>query len=149
MSMIVHDELIHDIFRKTTMVFQTLPDEVVGPYIQAGSKYCILVECHLSLCLKCTKEIFDNRDPNANMDARRDVPYELLQLCIRNRQEVVDRFNLVGGNAGLDLDDAQVEALWWVLMLRSICWWASIEMEPPLSRIRSKYYYSQLPVYLA
>jgi hypothetical protein len=74
--------------------------------------------------------------------------FKLLHLCIKRRHRLVEHFTRVGGNAAMDLSSGQIEALWWVLMLRSICWWASIEVMCPASNIPSEYYYSQLPVYI-
>lgn len=42
----------------------------------------------------------------------------------------------------------EVTALWWVLVLRGICWWATVQLRLPESLIPSHLYYSQTPVYI-
>lgn len=147
-------QIIRQIFEQTSAVFQSLTLHLTGRGIQGRNPYRVLVDCHLSLGIECTDEAYEDRrsyEPPVSVDAdpRHSVfRYKLLQLCIERRHRIVDHFNRVGGNAAMDLSTGQIEALWWVLMLRSICWWASVEVVCPTSNIPSEYYYSQLPVYI-
>lgn len=148
-------EFARNIHQQTTNVSSTLHSKRVGEVIRITKAYTILVDCHVTLCVEGSYEAWDNRESfekpawMTNTPGQSLFPFKLLQLCIRDRQKVVDRFKLVGGNSALGLSDAQIEALWWVLLLRSICWWASIDVECPTSSIPSEYYYSQLPVYIS
>ena len=146
--------IIRQIFDQTSAVFQTLSLHATGKGIKGRNPYRILVDCHLSLGIECTDEAYEGRhsyEPplSADVDFRHSFfRYKLLQLCIKRRHRLVEHFIRVGGNAAMDLNSGQIEALWWVLMLRSVCWWASIEVVCPASNIPSEYYYSQLPVYI-
>jgi hypothetical protein len=145
---------IRRIFQETTAVFNTLPQYATGKGIKGRNPYRVLVDCHLSLAVESSDEAYDNRDTRAisgymRTDVRHtDFRYKLLQLCIKHRHRLVDHFKRTGGNVAMDLDNSQIEGLWWVLLLRSICWWASIEVVCPANNIPSEYYYSQLPVYI-
>ena len=146
--------IIRQIFRETTAVFETLPQYATGKGIKGRNPYRVLVDCHLSLAIESSDEAYENRDTSVisgymRSDERHtNFRYKLLQLCIKQRNRLVDHFKRAGGNAAMDLDNSQIEGLWYVLLLRSICWWASIEVVCPVSNIPSEYYYSQLPVYI-
>lgn len=43
----------------------------------------------------------------------------------------------------------EITALWWVLILRAVCWWTTVQLKLPESQIPSYWYYSQTPVYIA
>lgn len=42
----------------------------------------------------------------------------------------------------------EVTALWWVLVLRGICWWATVRLKLPENLIPSVWYHSAMPVYI-
>ena len=146
--------IIRQIFRESTAVFETLSLHATGKGIKGRNPYRVLVDCHLSLAVESSDEAYENRDTSVisgymRTDTRHtNFRYKLLQLCIQRRSKLVYYFKRAGGNAAMDLEDSQIEGLWWVLLLRSICWWASIEVVCPASNIASEYYYSQLPIYI-
>ena len=144
-----------EVFVQTSAVFGTLPDHYNGRFIPGRNPYRVLVDAHLSIGIAWADEAYKTKDQFLACDAIVNIVghslsrCNLLQLCLNHREDLVKQFIAQGGNVAMDLDRGQIEGLWWVLMLRSICWWSSVEVECPASNIPSRYYYSQLPVYLS
>ena len=141
-------------FNETSDIFGSLPDYATGRRIRGRNPYRVLVDAHLSISVENAHESYETKDTFKPFKALRAVSgyslfrCKLLQLCVERRERLVKQFISEGGNVAMDLDRGQIEGLWWVLMLRAICWWLSVDVESSTSNVPSKYYYSQMPVFL-
>ncbi|KAI9736097.1 MAG: hypothetical protein M1818_006273 [Claussenomyces sp. TS43310] len=72
---------------------------------------------------------------------------------VRGRYRVLNDLKSMGygTNAGYERDQKELEAAWWMLMVRGVCWRMSVAILRPNSRamVPSSLYNSQMPVWLA
>ena len=142
-----------EIFHETTAVF-------VAAGI--GSNYLTLVDAHLSLGIESANEAYKTKNTAVLDDKTRSIRGVSLFRCkmaeihVERRERIVKHLRSHDewytqrlGTGLLDhLGAAEIESLWWVLILRSICWWLSIDVVVTTSSIPSHYYNSQMPVYI-
>ena len=133
---------IHD---ETTAVFET---RGINP------RYRVLIDTHLSYALQLADKAYKSRDEAKLSLQLVDIAPVSLYRCrmaemlVEERKQMVKACREAAEDRMRDLDDVEIEALWWILMLRSICWWLSVEPKRPIHSIPSRWYNSKTPVYM-
>ena len=165
-------ERIRDIHRQTGDVFKKIElpnasdddDDETPPFI------LVLVAAHVALAVKYGEEAdakaLANTDPlpagskatdNEDRwhfvqtlaelyaeDLRGSKADDVKHMTIRKHIRRAGYTNLAGPN----VKPGVAAALWWTLVVRSVCWWISVRIRLPDTQVPSYWYYSQMPVFI-
>lgn len=122
-----------------------------------------LVGAHVTMAVRHGADANNNtekQDPSANES------HEIESFAVRRMRAIrkladlfaedieIGKSRVVGKNLrhrGFtrdQLEPIEVTALWWVLVLRGVCWWITVQLKLPEVSVPSYSYYSQMAVYI-
>ena len=152
---------IRDIHRETSEVFAKVPcveatdEDDARPFIlDLVSAQANLATRHGrtadSIALNTrTADMDEYQTPEA--DSRQQFVIELARLYVddleNGKEKTVHKHLRRRGYIDI-LQPGEVSALWWTLVLRGACWWASVRVRLPETHIPSYWYNSQTPIYI-
>lgn len=158
-----HSEAECDDVSKTLplhVALQSCMQRILGAFAERRSahfEFADLVSAHLVMCTRAAElaEVtYANNDHSTYLGDPRGSRTRTNKFILELAGKYVD--DLEGDRTvikhmrsrGCTLEDGEIEALWWTLMLKGILWFMSVKIKFPETVTPSYYFYSEVPVYI-